>query len=79
MLVDALEPKNFPPDPPALFALVMLLFPLCLFLGSGLINVAVTYLGRFRDQYTGLGAQTLAPKKHFSSFLFSVVFQQKIS
>ena len=27
----------------------------------------------------GLGAQTLASKNHFSSFLFSVVFQQKIS
>ena len=30
------------------------------------------------DQYTGLGAQTLAPEKQFSSFLFSVVFQQKM-
>ena len=32
MLVDALEPKNLPPDPPALFALVMLLFPLIMFI-----------------------------------------------
>ena len=30
------------------------------------------------DQYTNLGAQTLTPKKQFSSFLFSVVFRQKI-
>ena len=37
----------------------------------------VTYLGRLGDRYTGLDAQTLPPKKLFSSF-FSVVFQQKI-
>ena len=35
-------------------------------------------LGRLGDQYTGLGVQTLAPEKHFSGFLFSVVLQQKI-
>ena len=29
------------------------------------------YSGRLGDQYTCLVAQTLAPKKHFSSFHFS--------
>ena len=38
----------------------------------------VTYSGRFGDWYTGLGTQTLMPEKYFSSFLFSVLFQQKI-
>ena len=36
------------------------------------------YSGGLGDCYTGLGAQTLMPKKDFSRFLFSVVFQQKI-
>ena len=36
------------------------------------------YSGGLGDRYTGLGAQTLMPKKDFSRFLFSVVFQQKI-
>ena len=36
---------------------------------------AVTHLVHLRDQYPGLGTQTLASKNHFSSFLFSVVFQ----
>ena len=36
-----------------------------------------TYPGCLGDQYTGLGAQTLTPKKDFLSFLFSAVFQQK--
>ena len=36
------------------------------------------YSGRLGDRNTGLGAQARVPKKHFSSFLFSVVFQQKI-
>ena len=36
-----------------------------------------TYPGRLGDRYTGLGPQTLAPKKHCSTFLFSVVLQQK--
>ena len=35
------------------------------------------YTGCLGDQYTGLGAQTLIPKYHFSSFVLSVVFQQK--
>ena len=30
------------------------------------------------DQYTGFGGQTLTPKYHFSSFVLSVVFKQKI-
>ena len=39
---------------------------------------AGTSPGRLGDRYTGLGTQTQAPKNHFSSFVFSVVFQQKI-
>ena len=39
---------------------------------------SVAYSGWLGDWYTGLGAQSLTIKKHFSSFLFSVVFQQKI-
>ena len=39
---------------------------------------AVMYSGCLGDQYTSLSAQTMAPKKHFSSFIFSVIFQQKI-
>ena len=38
---------------------------------------SVTHPGRLGDRYTGLGAQTLAPKKHILGFLFSVVFQLK--
>ena len=38
----------------------------------------VMYPGHLGDHYTALGTQTLVPKKHFSSFLFSVVFHQKI-
>ena len=34
-----------------------------------------TYPGRLRNWYAGLDIQTLAPKKHFSSFLFSALFQ----
>ena len=30
------------------------------------------YSGGIKDWYTGLGTQILMPKKHFSSFLFSV-------
>ena len=37
----------------------------------------MTYSGSLGDWYTGLFAQTLVSKKHFSSFLFYVVFQQK--
>ena len=36
------------------------------------------YSGGLGDRYTGLGAQTLMPKKNFSRSLFSVVVQQKI-
>ena len=43
-----------------------------------LFTLAVTYSDRLGYQYTGLGAQTLETKKHFSNFLFSVVFQQKM-
>ena len=42
-----------------------------------LLLKAVTYSDCLGDRHTGLGAQALAPKKHFSSFLFSAVFQQK--
>ena len=37
----------------------------------------MTHPGRLGDRYTGLGAQTLAPKKHVLGFLFSVVFYLK--
>ena len=37
--------------------------------------LSVSYSGRLGDRYTGLGVQVLAPKKHFSSFLFSVVLR----
>ena len=43
-----------------------------------MVYLAVTYSGRLGDRYTGLGAQTLTPKRYFSSFHFSGVFQQKI-
>ena len=42
------------------------------------IFIKGTYPGRLGGSFTGLGVQTLAPKKHFSSFVFSVVFQQKM-
>ena len=34
-------------------------------------------LGRLGDLYTGLVAQTLAPKKHFSSFVFFQLYFNK--
>ena len=37
----------------------------------------VMYSGCLGDQNIVLGAQTLAPRKHFQVFFFSVVFQQK--
>ena len=37
-----------------------------------------TYTGCLGDRYTCLGAQTLMPNYHFSGFVLSVVFQQKI-
>ena len=37
---------------------------------------AVMYSGYLGDRYTGLGAQTLTPKKHFLSFYVLFVFQQ---
>ena len=40
-------------------------------------SFSLTYLGRLGHQYTSFGAQTLAPKNHFSCFVFLVVFQQK--
>ena len=36
------------------------------------------YSSHLGDQYTSLGAQTLGPKKHFPSFVFPIVIQQKI-
>ena len=42
------------------------------------VQQAVTHSGRLGDRYSGLGAQSLAPKKHFLSFLLTVVFQLKI-
>ena len=44
-------------------------------LSLGLLSV--TYSGHLGDWCTGLGAQTLAYKKHISSFIFSAVFQWK--
>ena len=41
-------------------------------------SLAVSYSGGLGDSYTGLGSQTLVPKKHFSSFHFSVALQQNI-
>ena len=38
---------------------------------------AVTYPGRLGARYTGLGAQTLAPKKGFLTSFFSVAIQQR--
>ena len=37
-----------------------------------------TYPGRLGDWYTCLSTQNLAPKKHFSCFVFSIVIQWKI-
>ena len=37
------------------------------------IKFTVTYPGRLGGRCTSLGAATLAPKKHFSSFFFSCV------
>ena len=37
----------------------------------------VTYSGCLGDQYTSFGAHTLAPNKHFSSFLFQLYFNKK--
>ena len=37
----------------------------------------MTYSGCLGDRYTGLGAQTLAHKKQFSSFLFQLYFNKK--
>ena len=39
--------------------------------------VTATYSGCFGDRYTGLSAQTLAPKKGYSSFLFQLCFNKK--
>ena len=40
-------------------------------------SLTATYSGRLGDRYTGLGAQTLASKKSFSSFLFQLYFNKK--
>ena len=39
---------------------------------DALIQPTVTYSVDLENEYTGLGAKTLGPKKHSSSFLFSV-------
>ena len=41
------------------------------------MTFSVTYSGRLGARYTGLGAQTLAPKKGFLTSFFSVAIQQK--
>ena len=42
-----------------------------------MFTLTVTYSDRLGDRYTGLGAQTLSPKKHLSSFLFQLYFSKK--
>lgn len=42
------------------------------------IDPTVMHSRFLEDQYTGLRTQTSAPKKHFSSFPFPVVFQQEL-
>ena len=42
------------------------------------MSLTVTCLAYLGDWYTGLVAQTLVPKKHFSNFLFSDVISQCI-
>ena len=37
----------------------------------------MTYSGRLGDWYTGLGTRTLAPKTHFSSFFFFLLYSNK--
>ena len=44
---------------------------------TNLILKPVTYSHQLGDRYTGLGGQTLAPKKHFSSLLFQSYFHKK--
>ena len=39
--------------------------------------MVVTYSGYLGGCYTSLGVQTLALKKHFSSFLFHLYFNKK--
>ena len=41
------------------------------------ITNTVTYPGHLGAQYTGLGTQTLAPKKSFLTSFFSVAIQQR--
>ena len=40
-------------------------------------NITVTYPGRLWARYTGLGAQTLVPKKGFLTSFFTVAIQQR--
>ena len=44
---------------------------------SGIYLLAVTYPGRLGARYTGLGTQTLAPKKSFLTSFFSVAIQKR--
>ena len=56
----------------------MLIFCKKMLAAAKLRGSSVFYSGRLGDRYTAWGIHTLASKNHFSSFLFSVVFQQKI-
>ena len=56
----------------------MLIFCKKMLTSAKLTGSSVTYSGRLGDRYTAWGIHTLASKNHFPSFLYSVVFQQKI-
>ena len=43
-----------------------------MFVSCGYFYFAVTYPGRLGARYTGLGAQTLAPKKGFLTFYLKI-------
>ena len=46
-----------------------------MFVSCGYFYLAVTYPGRLGARYTGLGAQTLAPKKGFLTFYLKIFFK----
>ena len=43
--------------------------------GLGIKGLTVIYPGRLGARYTGLGAQTLAPKKGFLTFYLTIFFK----
>ena len=44
-------------------------------LSPSIFNTSVTYPGRLGARYTGLGTQTLAPKKSFLTFYLKIFFK----